>query len=265
MAHDKVYGFCENKCKVEIVPAIHMIGMIFDYAGEEAPPGFLICNGQAVSRTTYKDLYDVIGTKYGAGDNSTTFNIPDLRQRFTRGAQASENLGAKGGEATHILTVEEMPSHTHEQNAHSHSATATVTSGGAHTHKLSINSGGSHTHTWSGTTSSNGNHKHNWLWGTNGPTDGDHIMAGWQGSNSSNAYTNGNQIATGGAHTHTYSGTTSNHSGHTHSGTAQSAGSHSHSVTVTVGNATATNKNTGGGQAHNNLPPYMDVNKIIKY
>lgn len=54
-------------------------GMIFPYAGSSAPSGFLLCNGQAVSRTTYSSLFTLIGTSYGAGDGSTTFNVPDLR------------------------------------------------------------------------------------------------------------------------------------------------------------------------------------------
>lgn len=54
-------------------------GMVFAYAGSSAPTGFLLCDGSAVSRTTYADLFALIGTTYGAGDGSTTFNIPDLR------------------------------------------------------------------------------------------------------------------------------------------------------------------------------------------
>lgn len=53
------------------------LGAIVNYGGDTAPTGWLICDGSAVSRTTYADLYDVIGTKYGPGDGSTTFNLPD--------------------------------------------------------------------------------------------------------------------------------------------------------------------------------------------
>lgn len=57
------------------------------------PEGFLLCDGQAVSRTTYADLFAVIGTTFGEGDGSTTFNLPDLRSRFVKGKEDSETLG----------------------------------------------------------------------------------------------------------------------------------------------------------------------------
>lgn len=56
------------------------IGSIIPFGGTTAPDGFLLCQGQAVSRTTYSELFAIIGTAYGIGDGSTTFNIPDLRE-----------------------------------------------------------------------------------------------------------------------------------------------------------------------------------------
>ena len=64
-------------------------GVVMPYAGDTAPEGFLLCNGQAVSRTTYANLFTFIGTKYGAGDGSTTFNVPNLVNRFVEGGSAS--------------------------------------------------------------------------------------------------------------------------------------------------------------------------------
>lgn len=61
--------------------ALNPIGVVSPFAGAAAPDGWLICNGAAVSRDTYEDLFDVIGTTYGAGDGATTFNLPDLRSR----------------------------------------------------------------------------------------------------------------------------------------------------------------------------------------
>lgn len=61
------------------------VGSIVSYAVDVEPPGFLICNGRAVSRTQYSALFSVLGTTYGAGDGSTTFNIPDFRGKFLRG------------------------------------------------------------------------------------------------------------------------------------------------------------------------------------
>ena len=64
-------------------------GMVMPFAGYNAPNGFLLCNGQAISRATYANLFSVIGTKYGTGDGSTTFNLPDLVGRFIEGGTES--------------------------------------------------------------------------------------------------------------------------------------------------------------------------------
>jgi microcystin-dependent protein len=90
-------------------------GEVKMYAGwpSPAPPGWLVCDGSAVSRTTYDALFAVIGTAYGAGDGSTTFNLPDFRDRFPVGSGYSYAAGATGGEAAHQLTAAEMPSHRH--------------------------------------------------------------------------------------------------------------------------------------------------------
>ena len=61
------------------------VGTIISYSSSTVPNGYLACNGQAVSRTTYANLFAVIGTTYGVGDGSTTFNVPDLRGEFLRG------------------------------------------------------------------------------------------------------------------------------------------------------------------------------------
>lgn len=66
--------------------AANFRGIIFPYAGSSAPDGFLLCDGSAVSRATYADLFALIGTTYGAGDGSTTFNVPDLRGSVIIGA-----------------------------------------------------------------------------------------------------------------------------------------------------------------------------------
>ncbi len=89
-----------------------------------APSGYLVENGAAVSRTTYADLFAVIGTTYGIGDGSTTFNLPDSRGRVGVNRNSSDiefdTLGKKYGTKVEILTISQMPSHTHIQNAHTH-------------------------------------------------------------------------------------------------------------------------------------------------
>lgn len=63
----------------------HLVGFVAYYCKSTPPNGWLVCDGSAVSRTTYSDLYSVIGTTFGKGDGSTTFNLPDLRGEFIRG------------------------------------------------------------------------------------------------------------------------------------------------------------------------------------
>lgn len=94
------------------------IGSITAYGKETAPANWLICDGSAVSRTSYADLFAVIGTKYGEGDGSTTFNLPNLKGRVPVGLDSSDidfnTIGKTGGEKKHKLTIEELAKHAHD-------------------------------------------------------------------------------------------------------------------------------------------------------
>ena len=105
-------------------------GAVTPYAGSSAPTGFLLCDGSAISRTTYSGLFTAISTTYGTGDGSSTFNIPDLRGRVVAGQDDmggssanrltdqtgglnGDTLGDTGGSETHTLSTAQMPAHTH--------------------------------------------------------------------------------------------------------------------------------------------------------
>lgn len=107
------------------------IGTISSFGGASVPSGYLLCNGQAVSRTTYAELFAVIGTAFGAGDGSTTFNVPDMRESVPKGAGLTgHTVGAHldaDGLAVGEFLDDRIQEHTH-----------------GFTHKLSTTINGSH-------------------------------------------------------------------------------------------------------------------------
>jgi microcystin-dependent protein len=101
----------------------YMTGAIIGFAGSSIPSGWLECDGAAVSRSTYAALFAAIGTAYGVGDGSTTFNVPDLRDcapigvspgSLSGGRATARARGDVGGEEDHVLTVAELAGHTHQ-------------------------------------------------------------------------------------------------------------------------------------------------------
>lgn len=103
-------------------------GTLTMFAGAAAPTGWQLCDGSAISRSTFASLFAVIGTSYGAGNGTTTFNVPDLRSRGPIGAGTGSGLtnrvlASSGGEENHVLGAAEMPTHTHTQDAHNHGVT----------------------------------------------------------------------------------------------------------------------------------------------
>jgi microcystin-dependent protein len=126
------------------LPAPIVTGSLIAFAGATAPQGYVLCDGRAVSRTTYSALFRTIGTTYGAGDGSTTFNVPDLRGRAVFGADAMGgtaagrsialgSLAATGGTDSQTLSVAQMPAHRHGINdpGHGHPASAHAENVGA--------------------------------------------------------------------------------------------------------------------------------------
>lgn len=106
-------------------------GMVMGWATATPPIGWLICNGAQVSRTTYAELFALIGTTYGVGDNLTTFNLPNLSGRVLRasGGIGGYVLGASGGQDSVTLNANQLPQHTHPVQitdpGHTHNVTLT--------------------------------------------------------------------------------------------------------------------------------------------
>lgn len=102
-------------------------GQLCSSCAEKAPEGWLPCDGSLISRQEFHQLFTVIGTTFGSGDGNSTFGLPDLQGRvvvgkvLSAGASAYSKLGAYGGEASHILQVNEMPAHTHNVHDQGHS------------------------------------------------------------------------------------------------------------------------------------------------
>lgn len=100
------------------------------------PGGWLLCNGQAVSRTSFADLFAAIGVVYGAGNGTTTFNVPDFRDRVPVGVSGTKGLGTSGGAETINLTASQLPAHAHAID-HNHASFNSGT-GGNHRHELDM-------------------------------------------------------------------------------------------------------------------------------
>lgn len=215
------------------------VGDIKIWPSDTLPTGWAWSNGQALDRTTYAVLFGVIGTTYGAGDGSTTFNVPDLCGRAPFGSDdmgaisakgritnaessiVGTTLGASGGAQSITLATTQIPSHAH-----------TAQNGGAHTHT-------------GGTSGISADHSHVY----NVPTN----TNGLEDRGAGNF-----QPASGGSGGNIWFGlTTGNTSGvsvgHTHTFTTDSDGAHTH-----------TTDSIGGGLSHSNMPPALIVNYVIK-
>ena len=209
-------------------------GAVMYFARNTAPPGWLKCNGAAISRTAYSKLFAAIGTVFGAGDGFTTFNLPDLRGEFVRGWD--DGRGVDGGRAFGSFQAGMIQSHSHtgsSGSAGSHGHTGSAVSGGSHNHSASSGESGSHAH--SGTTSNAGSHTHTIYRGrasantsTGGHGFDNPVFDGQSGAAGDHSHTF--STSTAGNHAHTVSVGTGGE--HTHSLSINSGGEHTHAITI---------------------------------
>lgn len=114
------------KLAAAIQQSLTPTGTIVAFAGDTPPAGWLLCNGQAINRSTYSALYSVVGNRFGYGNNSSTFNVPDFRGRFLRGrdqganrdpdrnSRTAMNPGGATGDAVGSIQSDQFRSHTHD-------------------------------------------------------------------------------------------------------------------------------------------------------
>jgi microcystin-dependent protein len=249
-----------------ISEALLPAGQIHTFATETAPNGYLECNGQAVSRNTYHRLFNAIGTQYGDGDGSTTFNLPDYRGQFLRGVDnasgtdidvatrtdrgdgtTGDAVGTKQTNATlaHVHTIDPPATISNSTGDHSHSIDPPSTN---------TNSTGSHTHSIdppSTTTSTNGSHSHN-LKTSTGTAGSDVVLSDnngtWWRQSSPNP-----QPWAGSPAAATFPSGDHNHTVNIPAFNASSSGSHIHTLDIPQFNS-----NTTGNHSHTTDIPQFD-------
>jgi microcystin-dependent protein len=261
-------------------------GVITQYGGSSAPTGWLLCQGQAVSRTNplYSRLFSTIGITYGTGDGTTTYNVPNLQGRIPVGKDSTQTefdaLAETGGSKTSTLITANLPSHQHGVGT----ILPNTIADHVHTHTLAIaNHSSSHTHTVdppstavSVTVDNNtvdrvtrltAQVSGGYATGVQ-PTTMNGLLAGTAGLGYSNT-NEGMAVSFENEHTHTASGTvdiasftSGSESGfaamvHSFTGSITAGGGHTH----TMSGSTALE---GSGTAFSNLAPYIVVNYIIK-
>lgn len=239
------------------------LGTIVNWPSSSLPVGWLKCDGSAISRTDYSSLFAIIGTTFGEGDGSTTFNLPNITDKNILG---NGTINETGGNNSITLAVENLPSHYHDYYfEHSHDTSVTINSNGAHTHSFSdtSSSAGSHTHSVSLTTGSD-SHTHNVGMDFDAAAGSSRWSLHQDGTSGA-----GDTVKTSSdSHTHKVSGNTGSAGSHTHtvSGNTGSSGAHTHSATATTSNAAVSGMTepAGSGQTVNIQNPYIRLNFIIK-
>tara|TARA_R110000751_G_scaffold233801_2_gene334685 strand:- start:80 stop:1225 length:1146 start_codon:yes stop_codon:yes gene_type:complete len=223
---------------------------IFAFPIETAPTGYLVCDGSAVNRATYADLFAVIGVTYGNGNGTTTFNLPDYRGQFLRGLDegsgtdpgaASRTDRGDGTTGNFVGTKQssEVVAHDHNINA----PASNTTSEGLHDHTIAgatinTSNNGNHGHntsTISINTNSVGNHTHNSSSSTSGAPNHNHRVpysnitvraAGGFGT------TNTTIRQVGGGYSSSYVTTQDGNHNHFNSGLTSASGNHNHNVSI---------------------------------
>jgi microcystin-dependent protein len=263
------------------------VGAIVDWPGTVPPPTWIWCDGSPLLVAQYPDLFAVIGYTFGGA--GATFNVPDLRARVTVGAGPGAGLsnravGATGGAETVLLNAAQTGPHTHamaivssgasQSHTHGVSGTSTGTSAG-HTHGVSGTSGGatpSHTH---GFTTGGVSVVH-----THTLTGGAFAQTQAQAGNTVGIFGSTGPGTTGGENSdHAHSGTTGgNNSDHSHTIAIAATGGqnadHAHSIAIPASGANSadhahntigsTDTGTAAGAAHENMPPFTALNKMIR-
>lgn len=225
-------------------------GIVMPYAGtaDVAPEGWLFCNGFSHSRTTYANLYSIIGDTYGSGNGSTTFNVPDLRRRMVLGFGTTSTgtaVGLSGGNWNHTHSG---PAHTHDLSNHTHDM-SNHTHGISHTHDMSHvhNIGGKSVTGYVAITPEYNNQT--WKNGTGDFRSGPNPLI-------SAYFSVVNSAITGGQNTDGASSSTT--------GNANPNGSQGPSVNVTGAPSNNTSGTAGTAQTGSANPPYMTLQYIIK-
>lgn len=199
------------------------IGSIQPWLGASTPSGWLVCTGQAVSRSTYSGLFSVVSTRFGAGDGSTTFNVPDLQGYQVVGAAGLELLGSVDNTATF-----------RQGSVDAHSVAAHIGDAAAHSHSLSYTEFTELEHDYSHTHSATA-------------SEGTITFVGHTFSDTSNvgqSHTHTSSVASGSGNTSPASGSLRASTAHTHPAPTVSTNTHSHSVTTSSWSAHAEHRHS---------------------
>lgn len=230
------------------------VGTVVSFAGASAPDGWLMCDGTAVSRTDYVNLWTVLSTTYGPGDGSTTFNLPNAKGRSIVGAGTGSGLTARsvsdtGGTESVTLTSAQSGTTAHGHGNTISASTGTVSSD--HVHNAD------HSHSAS-SDSQNASHNHALPRAFIGQAGTNRLVVSASPTDSGiNVYANN------ATHSHGITVSSTNPSGTTPFNTGGISANHTHAVTVSGGVSTSTAANAS--EAHENMQPFLVLNYIIKY